>query len=413
MKIIRIIARLNVGGPARQVVSLTKGLQDEEFQCTLVAGRVPAGEEDMAYLAEANGVRPVFVEEMSRELSIRDLVSIFKIFRLFLREKPDIVHTHTAKAGTVGRVAVFLYRWLTPATLIGRPRAVWAVHTFHGHVFHSYYGKLKTSVFVLIEKLLARMATDRIVVISNQQFDEIHKQIGIGRAEQYAIVPLGIDLGPYDDAGMSRNEMREKLVGKSSGLIIGFVGRLTEIKNISLYLNVAEKYEKLKDPALARLHFVVAGEGHLRTALETEAADRGIENISFIGHREDIENVYAGLDIIALTSLNEGTPLSLIEAMASRKSVISTMVGGVVDLLGVSNEQHDGFDVCERGIGVRSGGADAFLKGLIYLVKNERLREEHSNRGHEYVHKNYGKDRLIEDIRCLYRGLGDRRGRNA
>ena len=139
--------------------------------------------------------------------------------------------------------------------------------------------------------------------------------------------------------------------------------------------------------------------------LEAEARELGIGNLTFVGNREDIEVVYAGLDVVALTSLNEGTPLSLIEGMASRKPVISTTVGGVVDLLGQAGEENDGFTVCERGIGVEQGNADAFLKGLIYLVKNERLREDLANKGHDFVHENYGKDRLIEDLLDLYREL--------
>lgn len=405
MKILRIIARLNVGGPARHVVWLTTGLNDEEFTSVLAAGTVPPGEEDMAYLAQANGVRPVFIEAMSRELSPKDIVSLFKIYGLIKREKPDILHTHTAKAGTVGRAAAFLYRWFTPATLIGRPRRVAVVHTFHGHVFHSYYGRFKTSVFILIEKLLARFATDRIVVISSQQFDEIHSQVGIGRKEQFAVIPLGIDLEAYSTRPNSTDGIRGLLPVDNSTLLVGFVGRLTEIKNIPLFLQAARAYETADDKTLPKAHFMIAGDGHLRADLEAESERLGLKSITFLGNREDIESVYAALDVVALTSLNEGTPLSLIEAMASGTPVISTMVGGVVDLLGTAREKMDGFYVCERGIGVDGSESEAFTKGLIYLLKNERLRQELTARGYEFVNNNYGKDRLIEDVRRLYRQL--------
>ena len=152
MKIVRIIARLNVGGPARHVVWLNEALQDDEFESVLVTGRVPEGEEDMGYFAEANGVKPIFIEQMSRELSPKDAISLWKIYKEFLREKPDIIHTHTAKAGTIGRVAGFFYRWFTLKTLIGKPRKVKIIHTFHGHIFSGYYGDLKTKVFLFIEK---------------------------------------------------------------------------------------------------------------------------------------------------------------------------------------------------------------------------------------------------------------------
>ena len=181
MKIVRIIARLNVGGPARHVVWLTKALQTAEFQSVLLTGTVPEGEEDMNYFAAENGVVPVFIAEMSRELSVKDIVSLWKVFRQIWREKPDIIHTHTAKAGTIGRVAGFLYRWLAW-------KRVKLIHTYHGHVFHSYYGKRKTKMFLLIEKTLAGL-TDKIIAISAQQKAEINEKFGVGKLEQFEIIP--------------------------------------------------------------------------------------------------------------------------------------------------------------------------------------------------------------------------------
>ena len=159
-KVLRIIARLNVGGPARHVVWLSQGLKSPGYETLLVAGVVPPGEDDMSYIAAEAGVTPYVVPQMSREVSPKDALTIWKLFRLMLRERPAIVHTHTAKAGTVGRVAGLLYRWLTLSVLFGRPRRCRFVHTYHGHVFHSYYGPLKTRLFLVIEKLLARVITD-------------------------------------------------------------------------------------------------------------------------------------------------------------------------------------------------------------------------------------------------------------
>ncbi|MEK7856485.1 MAG: glycosyltransferase, partial [Acidobacteriota bacterium] len=350
MKILRIIARLNVGGPARHVVWLADGLRDE-FEAVLVAGRVPAGEEDMAYVAKAANIQPVFIEEMSRELSPKDIVALYKLFQLMRREKPDLVCTHTAKAGTVGRAAAFLYRWLTLSALVGRPRKLSVTHTFHGHVFHSYYSPFKTKVFIGIEKVLARLATDKIIVISEQQLTEIHHEVGVGRRSQFAVVPLGIDLVPFVDDEAKRRDFRGGLGLDESDLVVGFVGRLTEIKNIPMYLEVAARYQEESGSSAPSVHFVVAGDGHLRADLEQLAEKLGIKNISFVGNRQDVDAVYAGLDIVALTSLNEGTPLSLIEGMASGKPVISTVVGGVTDLIGPKIEEKDGFAIHERGIG--------------------------------------------------------------
>lgn len=404
MKILRIIARLNVGGPTRHVVWLTDAMREGEFETRLIAGTVPEGEEDMAYFAANYNVEPLYIPEMSRELSPKDAISLFKVYRTMLRERPDVVHTHTAKAGTVGRAAAFMYKWLTPGTLIGRPRKVRVVHTFHGHVFHSYYGKSKTRLFILIERALARFATDRIITITKQQFDEINRQVGVGRAEQFDVVPLGIDLSAYDDDGTKRTAFRKELDASDDEFLIAFIGRLTEIKNIPLLLEAAKAY--LANSGAPRTRFVIAGDGHLRASLEAMAHELDIaESVVFAGNRKDPDVVYAGSDLVALTSLNEGTPLSLIEAMASRRPVISTAVGGVVDLLGDEREAHDNFAVCERGVSVASGDSANFAKGLIYLAKNERLRFSLAENGRDFVNKIYSKERLIEDIRSLYRRL--------
>jgi len=408
MKIVRIIARLNVGGPARHVVWLTKELQTDEFSSVLLTGTVPEGEEDMSYFAEENAVHPIFIEEMSRELSPKDAVSLWKVFRQIKREKPDVIHTHTAKAGTIGRVAGFIYRWLTWKTLIGKPRCVKLVHTYHGHVFHSYYGKHKTRIFLFIEKTLARLATDKIVVISNQQFNEIHKNFGVGQAKQFEIISLGIDLAPFADWRGKQNILRAEIGAGDEEILVGIVGRLTEIKNLSLFLKAAKLYNENETAGLPRLKFIIIGDGNLRTSLESEAETLGIKDVvKFLGNRNDTDVFYAGLDIVALTSLNEGTPLSLIEAMANEKAVISTAVGGVVDLLGEVIKSRDAFKVCERGISVVSGDAESFYQGLIYLAKDEKLRRELGDEGKKYVTARYSKERLIRDITQLYRHLNE------
>jgi glycosyltransferase involved in cell wall biosynthesis len=399
VKVLRIIARLNVGGPARHVVWLTQALQGDGVESKLIAGTVPDGEEDMSYFAAEHGVEPIYIREMSRELSPRDAVSFLKVLRTIFRERPDVIHTHTAKAGTVGRAAAFVYKWLTPGTIVGRPRRVKVIHTFHGHVFHSYYGRLKTQIFVLIEKMLARLASDKIVVITPQQLKEIHSDVGVGRSEQFEIIPLGIDLAKLQAGGSERIEFRNEFAIPEATLLIGFVGRLTEIKNLPMLLESAKQYFETEDAPDAK--FIIIGDGHMRQELERLAVSLG-DRVVFAGNRDDLRRVYAGLDIIGLTSLNEGTPLSLIEAMASTRPVIATRVGGVVDLLGAPEVEEAGFTVHERGVGVRSEDAPSFANGLIYLAKNERLRFDLGRRGHQYAIDNYGKERLIADIRSLY-----------
>lgn len=406
MKILRIIARLNVGGPARHVIWLTRAFDEGDHTTTLVAGTVPKGEEDMGYLAAEAGIEPFYIREMSRELSPKDVISLFKLYRVLLRTRPDVVHTHTAKAGTIGRVAAFAYKFLTPGILLGRPRQVRVVHTFHGHVFHSYYGNAKTKLFITIERALARFATDRIIVITRQQREEIHNTFNVGREEQFVTIPLGIDLGPFSENAGKRSAIRAELRASDADVLVGFIGRLTEIKNLSMFLRVAKKVNDSREDVGGKIRFAIIGDGHLRPALEREAEQLGLgEVVTFLGNRTDVAAVYSGLDIVALTSFNEGTPLSLIEAMAAGIPVISTKVGGVTDLLGETIERAEGFEVCERGIAAPSDDHEAFAKGLIYLAKDEKLRERLGESGRSFVHAHYSKERLIADIEALYRDL--------
>jgi len=425
MKVVRIIARLNVGGPAKHVTWLTAATRRAGIESELIAGTVPAGEDDMSYFAARQGVEPIILTEMSREVSPKDALTIWKLYRLFKRLQPDIVHTHTAKAGTVGRIAGILYRWLTPAALLGRPRACRFVHTYHGHIFHSYYGRLKTRIFLTIEKILARTATDRIVVISQQQFREIHEEFGVGRAGQFKVIPLGLDVGAFAGWRERRAAARAGLGAGAHDILVGIVGRLTEIKNHKLFIEAAAMYlerhanteSETLDAATAaarRVYFVVVGDGHLRPELEMEAHAFGIEeHITFTGTRDDPENFYAALDIVALTSLNEGTPLTLIEAMANARAVVATAVGGVVDLVGHAIEKEAAptivaeaaYTLCERGVRVRTNDAEGFCEALSYLVADEELRREMGERGLAFVAEYYSKERLVKDVLNLYSEL--------
>src|SRR5678816_2469841 len=274
-KIIRIIARLNVGGPAKHVVWLTSGLNDAGFETLLVTGKVPEGEEDMAYFAAECDVWPVYFPEMSREISLKDAITVWKLFRLFLRHRPDIVHTHTAKAGTVGRLAGLLYRWLTPGVLIGKPRRCKFVHTYHGHVFHSYYGRGRTRLFLFVERLLAKIATNRLIVISKQQSIEIGEKFGVGRRGQIKVIPLGLDLDIFADYPKRRSRFRHELCIPDHTILVGIVGRLTEIKNHQMFLNVVARFKEI-DPACWRqgaVRFIVIGDGGLRDALEDQCEE--------------------------------------------------------------------------------------------------------------------------------------------
>jgi glycosyltransferase involved in cell wall biosynthesis len=405
--VVRINSRLNVGGIARHVAWLSAGLEAKGYSTLLVAGQVPPGEADMRPFVEAQGVAPLFLAEMSREISVKDLVTVWKLYRLLKTTRPKIVHTHAAKAGAVGRTAAWLYRWATWGTLVGRPRGVRVVHTFHGHIFHSYYGRLKTWLFLTVERLLARLVTDRIVAISPKLRDEIQGTYRVGRAHQFAVIPLGLDLGTYANWAARRSTLRTELATKAGDMLVGIVGRLTEIKDHALFLDVAARYRALAGSTGPRVRFVIVGDGHLRAGLEKRAGELALSDaVTFLGMRDDPEDFYPALDVVALTSKNEGTPLTLIEGMANARPAIATDVGGVSDLLGTSSgEAGEGFTVCQRGLLVRPGDADAFAHGLIRLVGDSSLRQQLGERGLDFVTQQYSKDRLLDDMTELYADL--------
>lgn len=402
MKVLRIIARLNVGGPARHVIWLSDGLTKAGYETLLVTGTVPAGEDDMSYVASEAGVTPVIIPEMSRELSLKDLPTVWKVFQLMRRQRPDIVHTHTAKAGAVGRAAGLIYRWSTAGAHCR------VVHTYHGHIFHGYYGRAKTRLFLTIERLLARFATDRIIVVSDQQLNEINGAFRVGRPEQFSVIPLGIDVDKFARWQERRPTLRAELGVPDDEILVGIVGRLTEVKNHKMFIEAAARYKAGDSNTVPRVRFVVVGDGRLRSALQATVGSLALaDDVVFLGTRKDPENFYPALDIVALTSLNEGTPLTLIEAMANARPVIATAVGGVVDLLGSPVEQiSDGVVLCQRGISVRSGDAESFARGLRLLIDRPSLRAELASNGQEFVLRRHAKNRLLADMAALYRQLG-------
>lgn len=319
-KVMRIIARLNVGGPAIHTVLLTDRLDTGRYRTRLVTGVVPPTEGNMQYLADERGIEPVIIPEMSREISWRDdLVALYKLIGLMLRERPDIVHTHTAKAGFLGRIAALL-------ALPGRRKKLY--HTFHGHVFHSYFSPRKTRAFIRIERFLARFS-HRIIAVSERTRQELI-EFGIASPDKIVVVPLGFDLEPFVNCARLRGELRTELGVSPQTVLVGIVARLVPVKNIPLFLQaascIAERHENIC--------FVIVGDGECRNDLEAQVQTLELEkHVRFLGYRRDLDRIYADLDIVTLTSHNEGLPVSIIEAMASGCVTIATSVGGVPDLI--------------------------------------------------------------------------------
>ncbi|MDD5449049.1 MAG: glycosyltransferase family 4 protein [Candidatus Omnitrophica bacterium] len=384
-KIARIVTRLNIGGPSTHVILLTKGLNDS-FKTILVAGKVDKGEGEMLYLAREEGVLDDirFCSYMKRPVSlISDIRALYSMFSLLRKERPLIVHTHTAKAGFLGRLAAFM---------AGVPIKV---HSFHGHCFHSYFGRFETRIFLAIERLLARF-TDRIVVVSDSIKEDVCGKFKVAGREKTSVIELGLDLDKFRDAAAFRGSLRKELGLGDDCLLIGIVGRLTAVKNHLLFLDAVSLLARDKAFMKYGARFPVIGDGELRKTLENRARELGIEDkVFFLGWRRDAANFYGDLDIVVLTSLNEGTPLSIIEAMAAKKPVVATAVGGVPDLI------EDG----KTGILVPPNDPERLKAAIISLCSDEALRRRLGENASEYVLAKYSKQRLMKDMENLYSEL--------
>ncbi len=400
IKILRLITRLNNGGPARHVIWLTSGLDKERFESLLVSGVVEDNEDALTDYAESYNIRPFLIPELARSISpFKDLIALIKIIRVLFRFRPDIIHMHTSKAGFLGRTAGLIYKLFNKAHII---------HTFHGHTFHSYFHPLKEKIFLSIERFLARHATDKIIVISKQQLEEIHGKFGVGKKEQFEIIPLGIDLN--ETANIDNDNKFRKEFNLENCITVGIIGRIAPVKHHRMFIDVASKViEKgFKDKVM----FIIIGGGSGKDIAELKdyARQKGAgDNIIFAGNRYDVGNFYSGIDILAITSLNEGTPLSLIEGMAAGRPFVSTDVGGIRDLMDGEAEIRDNgkIRIYKNGILTNPGDATAFVKAITALLKDDDLRNHMGEAGQKFVKTRYSKERLVSDMENLYVSLAE------
>lgn len=396
--VVRIIARLNTGGPAIHTILLTRGLNAERYRSLLVTGVVDPTEGDMGYYAEAMNVVPVVIPELGRRVGIGGLVRAFRrLCGVIWREQPAIIHTHTATAGILGRIGgVLLNVW---ARLTGR-RPAKLVHTFHGHVFHGYYSPMRSRVLVLLERLLARMS-HRIITVSEAVKRDLVERYRICPAEKVTVVPLGLDFSWVHRLDEHAGALRSEFGVSRSAVTIGLVGRMTAIKNHALLL-----------AALARLpddgaRVLLIGDGELRSELEQRIQELGLQRrILLTGWQREPAKIYADLDIVCLTSRNEGTPVALIEAMAAGKPFVATRVGGVEDLVVGDGVLHDeGFEVFANGILVPSDDPSALAAALGYLIGRPELRGAMGAVGEAAVMKSFSHDRLLHEMESIYDAL--------
>ncbi len=387
-KILRIINRLNIGGPTYNAVYLSRYLQTD-YETLLVAGLKDDTEGDSAYIAHDHGISPLYVQHMHRALHpLHDWRGYWEIRNIICTHKPDIVHTHAAKAGALGRLAAH------------HERVPIIIHTFHGHVFHSYFGALKTRLFVAIERYLASLST-AIVAISPGQKSELADTFNICPPTKIAVVPNGFDLARFtQDNTALREKFRNHYKIPNDAICIGIIGRLVAVKNHALFL---QAFSIAAAQSQVPLRAVIIGDGELRTQVEAEAQRLGLTTgidgdaqVVFTSWITNIETALPGLDVIALSSLNEGTPVSLVEAQAAGLPVISTDVGGVRDTIQAG----------ETGILVPSGDAVAMAYAMVQLANDADLRKQMGERGRAFALQQYGYQRLVADMAALYQRLG-------
>jgi glycosyltransferase involved in cell wall biosynthesis len=381
LSIVHAIARLNLGGAALHVAQLAAEQERRGHRVLVVAGTIPPGEESMEHVVIESGVPLRKLPALQRDLAIRADAAAIRGLRGILREeRPDVLHTHTAKAGATGRIAA-----LTAGS--ARPRAI--VHTYHGHVLRGYFSSRRTSVFRSVERLLARR-TSLLIAVSEQVRNEL-VELGVAPAARFAVVPYGFDFtGRLDPDGGLRQKTRADVGVGDDVFLVGWVGRLTDIKKpFDLVRTTAALRAQAVDATL-----VLVGDGPDRPPTEALARELGLaERVRFAGYQTDLAGWYAAFDVLLLTSANEGTPVAAIEALAARRPVVSTRVGGVPAVV----------EEGETGFLAPAGDTEALAAALARLAASPELRERMGRRGAERMAELFGIGRMVDEIDALYR----------
>jgi glycosyltransferase involved in cell wall biosynthesis len=386
-KVLRIINRFNLGGPTYNATFLTRFLSDE-FETLLIGGLPEEGESDSFHIPKEYGVEPMLIKELKRIPNFKTDRQAYKKIKKIIEEfKPDIVHTHASKAGALGRKAAFACNVSV------------VVHTYHGHVFHSYFSKWKTTLIKFIEKKLANKTT-AIITISDTQKKEICEIHKIADSDKTYVIPLGFDLTKFNtNREEKRLNTREKFGVKDDEIAIAIIGRITKIKNHTFFLDVIEKL--LLENSSLKIKVFIVGDGDLTATISQRAQNLNAkfgEKIFMTSWIFDIASFNPGMDIICLTSDNEGTPVSLIEAQASGVPIVTTDVGGIRDILADNT----------TGYIVPKNDLIQFSEKLKDLVENKDKRELFSKNGWGFVKDKFHYTRLVNDVEMLYKKLLDK-----
>jgi len=383
VRVLRIISRLNVGGPARQAVILNARLQKRGFDTLLVHGTLGPGEASFDHLVARYRIPAQRIPALGRRFhpldDIRAFLELWKVMRDF---NPDIVHTHTAKAGALGRLAAALHNALGPSDA-----RIIIVHTFHGHVLEGYFNPIGTRLARVAERLLSWM-TDCTIAISDLQRNDLVDRFRVSDRSRTVVVPLGLELGDLLALTPQAREREHADAGYQDAFVVGYVGRLVPIKNLPLLVDAI----RIVKQDVAGVRLVITGDGGERVRLEKHAHAAGIADVvSITGWREDLVGIYAPLDVVALTSKNEGTPVALIEAMAAGVPVVATAVGGVPDVIA------DG----ETGL-LTSQTAPAVAAALLAIERDRAGAAGRAERAREHVRAAHSDLALVDRIVALY-----------
>jgi glycosyltransferase involved in cell wall biosynthesis len=393
-KILRIINRFNLGGITYNVTYLSKYLP-AEYETMLIGGDKEPGEDSSTFIPEQLGLKPILIPEMKRAISWSEDKKAYERIKKIIQDfKPDIVHTHASKAGAIGRLAAF------------NQKVPVIVHTFHGHVFHSYFGKAKTTLYKNVERYLAKRSSAIIAISDKQKYEltQIHK---IAPPEKTHVINLGFDLNKFiDDKEDKRKDFRSKYLVEDDEIVLVIVGRLAPIKNHDMFLRCLKN---ALNRSTKKIRAFIVGDGETRAHCENTARNLNIDftdfttaprkaTLTFTSWITNVDWVLAGSDIVCLTSFNEGTPVSLIEAQAAGKPVITTDVGGVRDVV---SDQTGFLTVVDD---------DAYYtEKLLSLIEEEALRQLMGAKGWEIVGKQFHYTRLVGDMDRLYKELLNKR----
>ncbi|MDQ3571824.1 MAG: glycosyltransferase [Actinomycetota bacterium] len=385
IRVLRVIARLNLGGPAQQAALLSgRRLDPARFETLLVHGALASGEESMADLAHREMARMEYLPSLSQApRPHRDAAATLRLARIVRQFRPHVVHTHTAKAGFVGRSA---------ALAAGDPAPI-LVHTYHGHVLEGYFGPVRNQIYRSLERGLGRR-TDCLVGVSEATVSDLVR-LGVAPRERFRVIPLGLELDGFANADeKAGRDLRRELGIDDEDVVLTFVGRLVPIKRVDLLLR-AFAIARTR----ARVRLLVVGDGELAPELR-ELSDRlGVSTaVSFLGYRRDLPRIAAAADIAVLASANEGTPVSLIEAAAAGRPAVATRVGGVAEVV-----------TGETGVLAPRGDIEALAAGITRLANDLELRARLGLAARERAIERHSVPRLLRDVEDLYDKLLDRR----